>query len=431
MKTALKFWFGGLMATALATCALPSLGQIPPPPIATSGTLGAANAVVNLTLGGQATCGADISGTWSGTITFQVAGQSQNYQSAGAFTYGGTSAGSSTTSNGDFAWAIGGQAYCQVKMTTYTSGTANVTLQAVPGSTVTLSSTNGGGSSNVSVVNTPGVTVQNTPGFVCISGCGGTGNVTVVAPTNAAGQVIVTTPAPTYTANQTVTVNNTPGVTVQNTPAVNVNNTPAVNVNNTPAVNVQNTPAVTFASVAQPVNVASPMCNSGSNVCVTTPAPAPTNVSDSGINVHTVNSYGYATASASSTNITTATTTLILAGSTTNYTIVYFIGAVTTGTNAAPSNSQFVTGATTTTPCDTSQVSWMAQSIANNASGSNTAILYGSGGPGNGALGFSPATIPFVIPPTTPATNLCLTTTGTGTISVKGEALYSTRAYAW
>lgn len=170
----------------------------------------------------------------------------------------------------------------------------------------------------------------------------------------------------------------------------------------------------------------------GSPLPVTMPSPAPTSSSDGGINIHQNNNLPAVTAIATTGPITTAATTLVLSGSTTLYTYVPYLGVIATSTNTTD-QINFITQATTSTACDTPESALditLPQPIGfgGSSAGGALALWSGSGGVPTGVFGIIPASQDLVIPPNTPAINVCIVTTGT-TIAVKGVAVYTTRAY--
>jgi hypothetical protein len=84
-----------------------------------------------------ASCSADVSGTWSGTLTFQGVRPRGSPQSVNAHTLHGARVSATTGSNGIFVWQLPGAQTCQLTMTSYRSGSARVDL-AASGSTPSL-----------------------------------------------------------------------------------------------------------------------------------------------------------------------------------------------------------------------------------------------------------------------------------------------------
>jgi hypothetical protein len=104
--------------------------------ISTTGTLAALNDTVTLNLNGQTQAYIGLSGTWAGTITFELQTDT-GWVSANSVTPGATSTGSistTTTSNTTRTLSCAGCAGVRVSATAWTSGTASITLRAGQGS---------------------------------------------------------------------------------------------------------------------------------------------------------------------------------------------------------------------------------------------------------------------------------------------------------
>lgn len=97
-----------------------------------SGSLGGLSATVTTTTNGQSSLVANITGTWSGTISFQATTDGTNWfalegQNLSTFnTSLASSLVTTTTANGTFIFAVGGFKQIRFSMTAYTSGTANI-----------------------------------------------------------------------------------------------------------------------------------------------------------------------------------------------------------------------------------------------------------------------------------------------------------------
>ncbi len=102
------------------------------PDVTSTGNLGSLNSTLALSTVGKGTFLITITGTWSGTVTFQCAGDSvptfTATTAAPAFTFGALV--STATANGSWIVPSAGFQQCQAKMTAYTSGTAAVTVTA-------------------------------------------------------------------------------------------------------------------------------------------------------------------------------------------------------------------------------------------------------------------------------------------------------------
>ena len=102
----------------------------------TTGTLGSLNAVVNASINDVSSAYALIGGTWVGTIQFQGSVDNSTYVPLLAVQGGPTNAYTTAgfTANGGVRLAIpAGFKYVQAKMTAYTSGSANITLNTSAG----------------------------------------------------------------------------------------------------------------------------------------------------------------------------------------------------------------------------------------------------------------------------------------------------------
>jgi len=99
--------------------------------VSTEGTLGAANQCVTLDVAGMGTATFDVTRTWAGTITFSVigAGATQNTLDVAKADTPGTAV-NTTTENGVWSGSVAGYRYAQACMTSYTSGTAGVSILA-------------------------------------------------------------------------------------------------------------------------------------------------------------------------------------------------------------------------------------------------------------------------------------------------------------
>lgn len=118
-------------ATAIALVLL--VAQVARADNQNTSTLGAANATSVVQLGGgQSTCTVSIRGTFVGTITFQqVIGTSATWRSvvlASAADSTGATTSTTATSPGDYAGGCAGAAQFRASMTSYTSGSAAVTV---------------------------------------------------------------------------------------------------------------------------------------------------------------------------------------------------------------------------------------------------------------------------------------------------------------
>lgn len=114
------------------------------PHLTTTGTLTALNSTVGTSsLNGMGTIGVIITGTWVGTISFQGSVDGTNYTAVQGAVLGGLGIVSSTSSNLSFRANATGLKTFQVKMTSYTSGTASITIQATNGAGFVATSISG------------------------------------------------------------------------------------------------------------------------------------------------------------------------------------------------------------------------------------------------------------------------------------------------
>lgn len=100
-------------------------------PNKTISSLGSLNAVVDTEVDDADYVVVQISNTWSGTITFQASLDSvtwHNITLTNASDVDKHAAASSTTANGMFFHETMGVCHLRVKMTSYTSGTANLVI---------------------------------------------------------------------------------------------------------------------------------------------------------------------------------------------------------------------------------------------------------------------------------------------------------------
>lgn len=92
------------------------------------GSLGALNDFIDLTgLDAFSTCGIVLSGTWSGTITIYGSLDGSTLSVIVCQALGGGSLTGTINTNGQYVMNCAGMSLIRVKMTSYTSGTANIT----------------------------------------------------------------------------------------------------------------------------------------------------------------------------------------------------------------------------------------------------------------------------------------------------------------
>lgn len=103
-----------------------------------SNSVGALNATVSNPTAGCSTCGIAISGTWSGTLTIQASIDNVNFFNIPVVNVATGLQTSTITANGNFITPCGGYNTVQAIMTSYSSGTADITMDAGEGSNTGL-----------------------------------------------------------------------------------------------------------------------------------------------------------------------------------------------------------------------------------------------------------------------------------------------------
>ncbi len=103
-------------------------------PAAVTGALSAANCpaltgCVTMNATGWGSVGIGVTGTFTGTITFEASMDNATYTALSAFPSNSTTSVTTTTGTGLWNAGIGGFAFVRARMSSYTSGTARVTLQ--------------------------------------------------------------------------------------------------------------------------------------------------------------------------------------------------------------------------------------------------------------------------------------------------------------
>ena len=107
--------------------------QTPIADISAVGTLAAAAQTVALSLNGQSAGTASITGTWVGTITFEGTIDGTNYFSINAVSASTSAPQTTTIANGLYRITPGGLTQIRVNMSSFTSGTASIKLNASVG----------------------------------------------------------------------------------------------------------------------------------------------------------------------------------------------------------------------------------------------------------------------------------------------------------
>jgi hypothetical protein len=115
---------GGVLTLLLLTA--PVLAQSP----SVTGSLGAQDQSATLTnVSGYGGAGFQVSGTWSGTITFECSVDRTTFVALNAAPYNSSTSVTTTSGNGAFQSTITGCTMVRARMSAYTSGTASVTIQ--------------------------------------------------------------------------------------------------------------------------------------------------------------------------------------------------------------------------------------------------------------------------------------------------------------
>jgi hypothetical protein len=105
------------------------------------GILGTHNTSVNVAQADStSTCSADISGTWSGSLAFQIVGPNGNLQAANVRSLRGSGVGATTVHNGFFVWEMPGAKACRIAMTSYRGGNAVVDLASSSATAIPVAS---------------------------------------------------------------------------------------------------------------------------------------------------------------------------------------------------------------------------------------------------------------------------------------------------
>lgn len=119
---------------------------------------------IDIPVGGQGSIGLQITGTWSGTITFRATVDGSNYVTLAVVPSSGGAAVTTTTANGAWTAAIAGFTTVRVVFTAYASGTATITRRTTLAKGPTGGTAGGGGSvTSVGLSMPTGFTVANSP----------------------------------------------------------------------------------------------------------------------------------------------------------------------------------------------------------------------------------------------------------------------------
>lgn len=162
----------------LLLASVPLAAQGPQPPAQVTASLSSATSLA-LNVSGYASVAFQFTGTWSGTITFEGSVDGTTYQALNATPTNSSSATTTATSNGVWTGSVGGLRYARARFSTYTSGTAVITIQAAASGGG--SGGGGGGAASSVTINDPSVTTQkaavNASGQLSITcaNCSGSG----------------------------------------------------------------------------------------------------------------------------------------------------------------------------------------------------------------------------------------------------------------
>lgn len=161
-----------LVALLVLLVALPVAAQTNQASV--QGDLPSLNSCVVLPVQGMGTGSVQLTGTFTGTVSFTVSNNGTNYTAVNMTPPNSTTAVTSSTSTGLWSGAVAGYRYFRACMTSYTSGAANAVLSA------SLSGGGGGGGGSASSVsitqggNTAAVNASSQLSVTCAN-CSGTG----------------------------------------------------------------------------------------------------------------------------------------------------------------------------------------------------------------------------------------------------------------
>jgi hypothetical protein len=382
----------GLMANAL--------GQNYPPNLLQSFSLNGSTGTQRVSINGQSYCTVTVPSTATmggGTVTLETSGDNgANYFAVTGLPDLGSGGSASTTitvAGKQLTAPVSGKTQFEVVLSGATSAAIDGTIACGNGSGALGSSSSASG-----------------------------GNVTIVAPTDASGNVKVNTPAPAVTgAAGTTAVALCDGTTA----------TTCTKVTNAAGGNQ----SAAFAPFSQAFNyfwngASWTAIGASSPMPVTTPAPLaslspfpwPAHVAIKAGSGTTTYADTWPDTQATSVPITTATTTPVYLGTTSQTTYCWFIGANLTGTNSAAAYTAGYGSSGITVSIEP-----VTQAVTALASGMY--MIYGSAPevPSSLSTSWSPANVPFIIPAANPANNLYILSAGT-TMSAKGFAYCATHA---
>jgi hypothetical protein len=188
-----------------------------------SGSLGALNAVLALPVSSDSGCVIEITGTWSGTISFEAGAMSTRYSAINVVTPL-NSVVSSTTGNGLFRVNAGGLFGLRVRMSAFTSGSAAIIIRAADGAgvgTLPLGAAPSAGSVPVTIatdVSAGTITTQNT----VPAGVATAGSAVEIVLNGAASIAVQTVGVYTGALSLQATVDGNTWITIGGTPFLNV-----------------------------------------------------------------------------------------------------------------------------------------------------------------------------------------------------------------
>lgn len=98
----------------------------------TRGTLASAGDLLALQVGENATIGIQLTGTWVGTVSFEVSIDGVNWNALNVRATNGATDLSSTMANGQWSGGLGASSWVRLRMSAFTSGSAIASLRAIP-----------------------------------------------------------------------------------------------------------------------------------------------------------------------------------------------------------------------------------------------------------------------------------------------------------
>lgn len=201
-----KFW----LILAVFLFAAPCFAQTASGTISTSGTdCSTATNCVSLLLSSNASTGAiSISGSFTGTLQFEVSADNANFAAVNAFPPNSTTAVTNATAAGTWRVSVAAMVIVRVRASALSSGTPSITIAASPATSTSLFSSGGGGGGSGTVTSFSSGNLS--PLFTTSVGTPTTTPSLAFTLTNAAANTVLGNPtgssaAPVYTANPTAT----------------------------------------------------------------------------------------------------------------------------------------------------------------------------------------------------------------------------------